>query len=715
MKDIALQLQNIAKESMYSYSELVELYAMEGLIRRVARSEYKDLFVLRGGMMSRFWYSPGKWMPQDVDFMVDVPVDPIEMESRWQDILQDNLIHDGVSFDPATLRSEIIWIDAKDPGLRLFVSTVLEEVNISFLLQIDISYSDPTIPAASFQEYPSIIPNQSIYCKMVYRETSAGWKFYGLFERKQDKWRPKDLFGLYWLIKNYDLDLSQVMNSFKETSFERGTPLEIAARFFEGKFGQGKNSRSIWRAFCKTHPSFKITEDLQEVLTVVRTTLQPLYMDMIANYSYISKIGNTGFPIIEHIDQVLPAIKDRDEFQVFKKEGYQIIDYTIPLKYSFIPITQAIHSSVANIYALRRECRGLIFDSEGTLVARKFHKFFRIGEREESQIENIDWSSSCRVTEKLDGSLVSPVLWNGILRWTTRKGPSAIADQAATFADNTTRAIQKETSDIGYLPLIKELLEGNWTPTFEWCSRQHPIVLDHPKDRLVLTTIRNNLTGGYLNYDTMVTMAKYHKIEYVKQVRWIHSIEEAKDFIQKISSEKQGEGYVLRFDDDRFYKVKNNQYIKLHDLVAHPHKEIYIWQATLELKIDTMLDLVAPGLRPQIKNFSIGLSQAIHRQSIWLQSYIESAKNTIDKKTKDNQLADKMFAVEYASTLDLIRKKICFIAWHKLRMNTGSMDYEQIIRAFLIPRCKTRRSLSKMRSLIDVTFVDKGFPDTGGY
>ena len=60
-------------------------------------------------------------------------------------------------------------------------------------------------------------------------------------------------------------------------------------------------------------------------------------------------MNETLFPLITHIDDVKPFIEDRDEFKIFEKDWYDVVNYTVAYEDSFdCPI--------------RAECRGLIFD-----------------------------------------------------------------------------------------------------------------------------------------------------------------------------------------------------------------------------------------------------------------------------------------------------------------------------------------------------------------
>jgi RNA ligase len=109
---------------------------------------------------------------------------------------------------------------------------------------------------------------------------------------------------------------------------------------------------------------------------------------------------NYTFPTIRHIDDVLPHVQGRDEFVVAEKDGYTVINYVVAMADTF-------HMEDANDLggAIRRECRGLIFDADGNLMSRPFHKFFNVNERDETQSHAVDMTSEHVIMEKMDGSI----------------------------------------------------------------------------------------------------------------------------------------------------------------------------------------------------------------------------------------------------------------------------------------------------------------------
>jgi RNA ligase len=194
------------------------------------------------------------------------------------------------------------------------------------------------------------------------------------------------------------------------------------------------------------------------------------------------------FPYIEHIDQVLPYIQGAPEFVVVDKLNYKVINYVLAGGTTFPPINGS--NDIAAI--VRRECRGLIFSPDGWVISRRLHKFFNVNERAETETRKIDFSHPHRVTEKLDGSMITAIpMPDGTYRLGTKMGVTDVAMQAeAWLADNR-----------NYHHAIEDSLLREATLIFEWCSRQQRIVVDYPQDRLVLIAIRDLYTGRYTEYE----------------------------------------------------------------------------------------------------------------------------------------------------------------------------------------------------------------------
>lgn len=178
------------------------------------------------------------------------------------------------------------------------------------------------------------------------------------------------------------------------------------------------------------------------------------------------------FPHLNHIDEVKSAIDGVEGFIVAERDWGTVINYVQMGNQTFPEVIDVPT-------AIRRECRGLIFDKNGFLVSRPLHKFFNLGERTETLVENVDISQPHVILEKLDGSMIRPFPTADGYRLGTKMGITDVAMQAELWlADND-----------NYDEFIQLHLDRGQTPIFEWCSRKQRIVIDYPQDRLVLIEI----------------------------------------------------------------------------------------------------------------------------------------------------------------------------------------------------------------------------------
>jgi RNA ligase len=249
-----------------------------------------------------------------------------------------------------------------------------------------------------------------------------------------------------------------------------------------------------------------------------------------------------NFPQITHINDVLPAIEGRDEFIVVQKDGYQVVNYAVMMEDSFPPIESELD-------ALRRECRGLVFDLEGKLINRRFHKFFNVNERDETRLENVDLSVKHHILEKLDGSMVSPCIVNGHVRWMTKMGITDTSMEAEVYVAKNPQ----------YATVAKSCLDSDTTPVFEWCSNKNRIVLSYPEDQLVLTAIRDNRTGNYAGHEYLQRVGFENNIPVVKAYSY-----DSANIVDIVRAMEDAEGVVIRFFTGHMLKVKADWYVLRH-------------------------------------------------------------------------------------------------------------------------------------------------------
>lgn len=298
---------------------------------------------------------------------------------------------------------------------------------------------------------------------------------------------------------------------------------------------------------------------------------------------------NYTFPEINHIDDVLLQIEDRPEFKVMDKGWYTVINYMVAFEDTFSLIRHRTHYNMW----MRRECRGLIFDNAtGNLISRPYHKFFNVGEREETAVNKINLYEPHVVLEKLDGSMIRPIPTKEGFRLATKAGVTDVAMNAEVFIADKPH----------YATFIKKCIQKGTTPIFEWCSRKNRIVVDYPEDQLILTGLRYNTTGLYVDYQAMLNYGTAWNIPVVKALSGL-AVQNIDLFVKQVREWDDGEGVVLRFDTGHMVKVKADEYVLRHKSKDQISQEKNVLQVILEDSVDDVVPLLTPDDATRLKAF----------------------------------------------------------------------------------------------------------------
>jgi T4 RnlA family RNA ligase len=334
------------------------------------------------------------------------------------------------------------------------------------------------------------------------------------------------------------------------------------------------------------------------------------------------------FPSITHLNQVLEAIKDvKHQFSIVNDNGFTFIKYkdtNITQRYSFPEYSAAKSEQELEHFKIRRECRGLVFrQSDGKLVVRRFHKFFNLSERVDTNIENIDFNREFYCLEKMDGSLVSPVLVRDRIRFTTMMGFT----QQGTMVDQFVKYLSG-TDQFQYDAFCRYCITNGMTPCFEFISQMNRIVINYGRNDLILLSVRNNETGEYCSREQICSWAKQYNIPVVKQ--WTDNDipkGNGEQLVQYIRRKTGVEGCVIVFPETGdIYKCKTIAYSIAHGLHPERLKERSIWKAAIENVIDDLVSLI---------DFDVRIRDCLQRFRDEMQTRLATKGNALCILVKD--------------------------------------------------------------------------------
>jgi RNA ligase len=341
------------------------------------------------------------------------------------------------------------------------------------------------------------------------------------------------------------------------------------------------------------------------------------------------------FPIIADVEQVRAAVKGRPEFIEAVRDHYTIFNYVVSLPDTFPPVNSEEE-------AILRECRGIAFcNYTGKVLNRKFHKFFNLAEREETRPENVDFSKPHKIIEKLDGSMITPIIIDNELQWHTKMGKTEIADQAAAWV----------AEHPNYAEFAVDLLcIGDLTPIFEWCSRDNQVVIEHETPRLVLLAARSNFNGKYAPRENLEVFARVYNIDLVKEFDYSDLSNE--QICELVRQWTDAEGIVISFDDGHKIKVKADWYVQLHRTKEKIKSERHI----ISLICENLVDDLLPALQEADKEMVLRYQHEFNKMANdWTQNLTR-----VISAAQTKRLTRKEFALDVVSEFPPIIQSVLY-------------------------------------------------------
>ncbi|EPP7233725.1 RNA ligase [Shigella flexneri] len=262
------------------------------------------------------------------------------------------------------------------------------------------------------------------------------------------------------------------------------------------------------------------------------------------------KVPETDFPYIENLSQMKSILEAKPELRLIDSGlGTLSVAYNISDRNTFKD-------------PLACEARGITFDKEtGNIIGRPLHKFFNLGEREDTLKNNVNFSDIFSIWDKIDGTMISLHRVNGNLAVKTKK--SFLSNEAK----RATQFLSKPENQ-NILKFCNELVD-EFTPVFEFTDPENTIVISHKKMDVVLLHVRHIKTGSYIPYndpDLTALVEKYN----VKRLSPLNLKQTEKgtldidSVLEDLKVIEGIEGYIMQFNDGRMIKIKSDWYNAQH-------------------------------------------------------------------------------------------------------------------------------------------------------
>ena len=223
LKDL---IRNLSREKSADAQLLMRNYMMERFLERISLSEYRDKFILKGGMLVAAMVGLDARSTMDLDATVKgANVNVEEIENLISAIVSVP-IDDGVKFQLKSI-SEIMD-EAEYPGIRVSMTTTFDGVVTP--LKIDISTGDAITPREVRYSFKLMLEDRSIDIWAYNLETVLAEKLETIITRTTTNTRMRDFYDIYILdqLHGNTLNRQTLYDALLATAKKRGTERHLA-------------------------------------------------------------------------------------------------------------------------------------------------------------------------------------------------------------------------------------------------------------------------------------------------------------------------------------------------------------------------------------------------------------------------------------------------------------------------------------------------------
>ena len=214
------KIRNIAKSKNIPAQVILQNYMFERFLNRLSVSEYKEKFVLKGGMLVAALVGLDNRATMDLDTTLkNLPLTPDAIEKALKDIFAIDL-HDDVIFSLkgiSPIREDDIY-----GGYRVALDAIYETIVTP--VTIDVSTGDVITPSAVKFDFTGIFDEALTFEVWAYNiETVLAEKIETILRRSIFNTRPRDFYDAYILITTQKFDKEVFQEALKKTIEHRGT------------------------------------------------------------------------------------------------------------------------------------------------------------------------------------------------------------------------------------------------------------------------------------------------------------------------------------------------------------------------------------------------------------------------------------------------------------------------------------------------------------
>jgi predicted nucleotidyltransferase component of viral defense system len=270
LKSLLAKLRNEGRKRGLPANLMLLFYFQERFLARVAVSQYRDSFILKGGLNLYGRYGSAARPTRDVDLAGRNLANTLEAVSNAVKEMTALELNDGVVFDTSNFQAREIIESATYTGIRVELTARFEDAFET--LQLDLSFGNAITPGPVELRFPSLLgdaPHSLLGYPLL---TIIAEKLAASIEIGEGNTRLKDFYDLYWILEHETLNQTSLQQALERTFRSRGTPGDRRERLASLNRPE---TQTAWTKFLRENP-VTAPAAFAEVLNTILNRLEPL-------------------------------------------------------------------------------------------------------------------------------------------------------------------------------------------------------------------------------------------------------------------------------------------------------------------------------------------------------------------------------------------------------------------------------------------------------
>jgi predicted nucleotidyltransferase component of viral defense system len=261
------RLLNQARSQGRPFQELLQYFAMERFLYRLAKSPFADQFILKGALLLTAWRAPVARPTMDIDLAGKTNSELEHIRSLVGEVREFATEPDGIDFVAGSIEVQRIKEDAAYEGVRVRFNATLARARIP--MQIDIGFGDVIVPGPIEIEYPAMMEFPPPVLMAYPKETVVAEKLEALTTLGLLNSRIKDYYDIALLARLYPFEGDLLTTAIRSTFRHRGTTIDATPVALTEAFSADPARAVQWRAFVR-RSRFDSESGLAEIVAGVR-------------------------------------------------------------------------------------------------------------------------------------------------------------------------------------------------------------------------------------------------------------------------------------------------------------------------------------------------------------------------------------------------------------------------------------------------------------